>query len=171
MAFDLPHRIALGLLVFFTVTATSLADEFGTVVGVHDGDTVTIKKTDNTTVKIRLFGIDAPEMGQPFGNNAKQAMSGLVFGKQVGFSTNTTDRYGRVVSKLRLPDGRDAGAEMLRAGLAWHYVQYARKEKEYARLQADAKSAKLGLWKEPNPVPPWEWRRNEKSKRSPSPTR
>lgn len=121
-------RMGLTLLAFISLVAVSLAD-VGKVVGVHDGDTVTILLDSKETVKVRLFGIDAPEMGQAFGSNAKEALSGLTFGKRVGFSGEKKDRYGRTVSKVTTPEGKDAGFEMISQGMAWHYVSFAKKEK------------------------------------------
>jgi endonuclease YncB( thermonuclease family) len=151
----------LTLLAFLLGASIIFADS-GRVVGVHDGDTLTVLVDGRQAVKVRLWGIDAPETGQAFGNAAKQNLSGLAFGKQVEISLKTKDRYGRVVSKVGLPDGTDAGAEMIRAGMAWHYVAYAKNEAVYARLETEARKAKVGLWQEPNPVPPWNWRKAPK---------
>lgn len=135
------------------------------VVGVHDGDTLTLLTSENQRLKVRVWGIDAPELGQPWGDSAKRRASELLVNQTVIVSTREKDRYGRVVSKVTLSGPRDFGSEMIRAGLAWHYRAYARKADDYARMEREARSQRLGLWKDSAPVPPWDWRRNEKQKR------
>ena len=95
----------------------------GKVVAVQDGDTISVMR-DGRAERVRVHGIDAPEGGQDFGNRAKQFLSGLVFGKIVEIEVRDTDRYGRTVGRV-MGDGRDAGLDMVRAGLAWHYVRYS----------------------------------------------
>ncbi|ODU01990.1 MAG: hypothetical protein ABS79_00985 [Planctomycetes bacterium SCN 63-9] len=131
----------------------------GRVVGVSDGDTVTVLTGAKQQVRVRLWGIDAPESGQDFGQRAKQAASDLAFGRQVTVKVHTTDRYGRTVAEIILPDGRSLNRELVRSGWAWWYRQYAPADRELASLEAEAKAAKRGLWSGPNPVAPWEWRR------------
>jgi endonuclease YncB( thermonuclease family) len=151
------HIVALLLLAFaFPVHA---ADYPARVVGIADGDTIKVLTAANKQVKIRLHGIDAPEAGQPFGSRAKQAASSLAFGKAVTIRERDRDRYGRTVADVVLPDGRVMNHELVRQGMAWHFVRYAPRDHELARLQAEARKARVGLWSEPNPVPPWEWRR------------
>ena len=91
------------------------------VVGISDGDTITVLTADKTQHRIRLWGIDAPETGQDFGSRAKQAASGLAFGKTVKILPRDTDRYGRTVAEVILPDGRSMNREMVRQGMAWWY--------------------------------------------------
>ncbi len=135
------------------------------IVGVHDGDSITLLDSENRQHKIRLDGIDAPELGQPFGNAAKKHLAGLVFNRQVLADCPKTDLYKRKVC-LVLVDGVDAGGELIRAGLAWLFRSYAKelpadRRKHYADLEAQAKIERRGLWVEadPAPAPPWEWRR------------
>lgn len=128
------------------------------VVGVTDGDTITVLRGSQQT-KIRIWGIDSPEMGQPFGKTAKAAASKLLFGEWVTFEPGEKDRYGRTLSKVTMADGRDFGAVMIASGYAWHYVQYAPRETTYADLQELAKTKKRGLWVDEAAVAPWEWRR------------
>ena len=94
----------------------------GKVVGVHDGDTLTLR-TINETLRVRLSGIDTPELGQPFGNNAKQALSSMVFGKSVTISSTGKDRYGRSLGIVFLGNGNVS--KIIRKGMAWHYKQYS----------------------------------------------
>jgi endonuclease YncB( thermonuclease family) len=125
------------------------------VVGVSDGDTLTVLMSGRQ-VKIRLAEIDAPEKRQPFGQRAKQSLSDLVYGKQVMVKQEAKDRYGRVVGRV-YAGGLDVNAEQIRRGMAWVYLQYNR-DKSLLALEQEAKSAKRGLWSEPNAIPPWEYR-------------
>jgi micrococcal nuclease len=110
-------------------------------------------------VKIRLWGIDAPETGQDFGSRAKQTASNMAFGRTVKILPRDTDRHGRTVDEVILPDGRSLNQELVCEGMAWWYRHYAPHDAELARLEAEAKSAKRGLWSQPHPVPPREWRK------------
>jgi micrococcal nuclease len=127
----------------------------GKVVSVTDGDTIKLLQGEKL-YKIRLNGIDAPEMGQAYGRKSKEYLASLVFGKRVAVIVRDTDRYGRYVGDL-LIDGKSASAELVAAGLAWHYVYYSKDEK-LAALEKEARAKKLGLWADPNPIPPWEFR-------------
>lgn len=129
----------------------------GKVVSVKDGDTVEVIRAGKA-VRIRLAEVDAPEKRQPFGTQAKKFLSDLVFGRQVRVVVSDTDRYGRLVAHLILPDGRDAGREMLKAGFAWWYRQYS-KDASLGTLQDEARAARRGLWADPAPVEPWLFRR------------
>ena len=137
------------------------AEEFsGKVVGVSDGDTITVLQ-NRTPIKVRLHGIDCPEIGQDFGSRAKAFTSELVFGQVVKVVPRETDRYGRTVADVILVDGRILNHELVRAGLAWRYGKYAPDIGTLAELEAAARDAKRGLWSQPNPVPPWEWRKTK----------
>lgn len=134
----------------------------GKVVGIADGDTITVLDRDNRQHKIRLAGIDAPEIGQPFGQTAKKKLSDLVFEKMVTVVSSKTDRHGRLVAQVFL-FGVDVPLEMLNAGLAWHYKEYEREQpakdrKSYSEAESKAKAGNLNLWAEPKPMPPWEYR-------------
>jgi endonuclease YncB( thermonuclease family) len=142
------------------LSSVSQADLTGRVVGIADGDTFTLLTASNQQVKIRLAEIDAPESGQPYGNKSKQALSSLVFGKDVRVAVQTTDRYGRTVGRPYVGD-LDVCAEMVRMGAAWAYREYLR-EKRLLTLESEAKAEKRGLWglSEARNMPPWEWRRS-----------
>jgi micrococcal nuclease len=114
---------------------------------------------DGVSKRIRLWGIDAPEMNQAFGSRAKQFTGDLAFGKAVTLRVHDVDRYGRQVAKIILPDGRNLNREIVAAGLAWWYRQYAKHDTELERLEAQAKTAKRGLWADIDPMPPWEFRK------------
>ena len=145
--------IALLLLLPSISLAQSLT---GRVVGVADGDTVTILTPERQQVKIRLGQIDAPEKAQPFGQRSKQSLSDLIFGKEVRVQVETTDRYGRTVGRI-FQDNLDVNLEQVKRGMAWAYRQYLT-DKTFLEAEHTAKAAKIGLWSEPNPTPPWKYR-------------
>ena len=134
----------------------------GRVIKVTDGDTVTVLKVDNTKVRVRLAGIDAPEKKQPFGTKAKQALADMVHGKEVVIAQMGIDRYERVLGHVLASHGtQNANSEMLRLGLAWHYKKY-NKSSVPAELEDQARKQGLGLWagkSDQDQIPPWEWRR------------
>lgn len=141
------------------IASPVLASDFpARVVGVTDGDTITVLKPDKTQIKVRLQGVDAPESAQDFGSRAKQAASELAFGKDVTVREVDHDRYGRTVGEVILPDGRLLGHEMVGRGMAWWYRQYAPTDRELARLEGEARAARRGLWEQSSPIPPWDWR-------------
>lgn len=156
-------------------TSTNLAKSVtGTVVGVADGDTVTVLDADKTQHKIRMAGIDAPEKKQPFGQRSKASMSDLVFDKDVEVVASKRDRYGRLIGKVLVADPSwtartcpktlDAGLAQITTGMAWWYRHYAREQSaenagayEFAEQEARARHA--GLWRDADPTAPWDWRR------------
>jgi endonuclease YncB( thermonuclease family) len=153
------RRIPSILLAFLVATSALAADFSARVVGVSDGDTMTVLSADQTQTKIRLAGIDAPETGQDFGSRAKKAASELAFGKDVTIQPEGKDRYGRTIATVILPDGRSLNRELVREGLAWWYRQYAPNDAELATLESEAKAAKRGLWSQPGAIAPWDWRK------------
>lgn len=149
----------------------------GVVVGVSDGDTITVLDAGRQQHKIRLAGIDAPEKKQAFGSVAKQRLSDMVFGKQVRVDARKKDRYGRTVGRVWAPSTGcratvcpmtlDAGMALLTQGLAWHYKQYAKEQPaeergQYAFAEEEARAKRIGLWQDQSPVPPWEFRHQTK---------
>jgi len=130
------------------------------VVGIADGDTCTVLTADKQQVKIRLAGIDTPEKSQAFGTKAKQALSDKVFGQTIEVKEQTKDRYGRTVADLYL-GARWINLEMVAEGWAWHYKQYS-KDTQLAGAEQAARTAKLGLWADGSPTPPWDFRRGGK---------
>lgn len=130
---------------------------YGVVVGVTDGDTFTLLTPAKEQSKIRLAEIDTPERGQPFGKWAKEQLSALVFEKDVAVLVVDVDRYDRIVGRV-YSDGLDVNAELVRLGAAWVYDKYATDAGLYV-LQEEARAAERGLWSQPSPIPPWEWRR------------
>lgn len=145
------------------LAAPCAAQQFqGVVVGVTDGDTITVMR-GSMPIKVRLFGIDCPESGQPFGKRAKQLTSALVMGKWVTVQTHGVDAYGRTLGEVVLLYGPSLSQELVRAGLAWRY-RYC-KDPVLGNLETQARGARLGLWADPNPIPPWEWRKLKRARR------
>lgn len=134
------------------------------VVAIADGDTITARcPTDNAEhpyqqVKVRVSAIDAPERKQPFGQVSRQHLAALCFQQQATISPKTRDRYGRTVAEVEC-QGKNAGQEQVRAGLAWYYVRYGAGYGHLAGLEQDARAAGRGLWSEAGAVAPWEWRK------------
>jgi endonuclease YncB( thermonuclease family) len=146
------------------LATTAHADTLtGRVVGIADGDTLTLLDETNTQHKVRLSGIDSPEKKQPFGQHCKQSLSALAYGRTVAVEANKRDRYGRVIGKV-LVDGEDANLEQVRRGCAWHYKQYQNEQTLNDRLayntaEESARASGVGLWTDREPVPPWGWRK------------
>jgi len=141
-------------------TAATGQNFAGKCVGVSDGDTISVMH-DGRAEKIRLYGIDCPESAQPFGTKAKQFASAAVFGKNVKVYVTGTDRYKRTLGWVF--EGKQClNRDLVGAGLAWHYNQYAPKEAKLASLEVDARKAGRGLWSDCCAVAPWEWRRGKR---------
>ena len=129
----------------------------GRVVAIADGDTLTVLDRYDRQHRIRLFGIDAPEKAQPFGNQSKKSLSGKVFGATLRVDVVDVDRYGREVGRIYLGD-RFINLEQVREGYAWRYAEFDRHH-EFDRAEVEARRHRRGLWSAPQPTPPWEFRR------------
>ena len=143
--------------------ATGAVEWVGTVVGIADGDTLTLLDGSKTLHRIRIDAIDAPERSQPYGQRARQSLVDLANGRGARAECAKTDRYGRAVCRV-IVDGLDVGLEQVRRGLAWYYVKYAREQTadvrlHYAQAEIDARTARVGLWTAPQPIAPWDYRR------------
>jgi endonuclease YncB( thermonuclease family) len=141
----------------------------GKVINVHDGDTITVVDQDNKKTHIRLLGIDAPKLKQAYGVASQQNLSRLVLGKPVTIVWTKLDKYRRTVGTIML-NGRDVNIEQVKAGLAWHFKKYEDEQKPedrrtYAMAEQAARAARLGLWKDPNPTPPGDYRLGVKTAR------
>lgn len=133
------------------------------VIGIKDGDTLVILM-DGKEQTVRFTHVDCPEKKQPFGNKAKQFVSDRCFGTYVTLvydEKNKYDRYKRLLAEIILEDGRNLNKELVKNGLAWHFKRYSKSE-EYARLEIEARRQKTGIWSEPNPIAPWDWRKPKK---------
>ena len=160
-AIQATQRLASLLLVLFVLALahTAIAAEItGRVVGITDGDTLTVLDEARRQTRVRLAEIDAPESHQPYGSRAKQALSELVFGRDVRVVVVTIDRYGRTVGRI-YAGSLDVSAEMVRQGAAWVYRKYNH-DPSLLRLEQEAQQARRGLWGLPEAerMPPWEWR-------------
>jgi endonuclease YncB( thermonuclease family)/methylphosphotriester-DNA--protein-cysteine methyltransferase len=134
----------------------------GQVVNVHDGDTITVLDKDGKKFHIRLQGIDAPELKQARGAESQANLSRMVMGKQVTIVWTKVDKYRRTVGTIML-NGKDINIEQVKAGMAWHFKKYADEQDPqdrvtYAKAEVDARAARLGLWQDPNPTPPGDYR-------------
>lgn len=166
-------RLTFAFLVgaFVSISSQAFALD-GKVVRVIDGDTIAVLTSENREQKVRLASIDAPEKKQPFGTAAKQKLSELLCGQQIGrgscqgkrvhVTEDTIDRYGRIIGLVTTED-ININKEMVKAGLAWVYGQYLNdRDRAFLLWQAEAKRAHDGLWADPNPTPPWEFRKAKK---------
>ena len=150
------NRTLALLLPLLLSASPATADVRGKVVSIQDGDTLTVL-VDRRQVRVRLSDIDAPELKQPFGTRARQSLSEMCFGKVATLAMRGRDRYQRSLAQVTC-DGRDANAEQVRRGYAWTFVRYAPRDSPLFTLEREAKAAHRGLWADPAPVAPWEWR-------------
>ena len=155
-------KLILVLILFLSNFAYAKTIE-GLVVGVADGDTITVLDQQKNTYKIRLQGIDAPEKKQAFGEKSKQSLHDLVHSKQVRIEYDKEDKYGRIVGKVTVDDV-DVCLQQLVLGMAWHYKKYQSEQSVsdravYSDTELKSKSLKLGLWSDDTPMPPWEFRK------------
>jgi endonuclease YncB( thermonuclease family) len=132
------------------------------VISVTDGDTIKVYNKEQGQVKIRLFGIDSPEKRQPYGRAAKKYLASIITGARVEIEPVTIDSNGRTVA-IVWGSAANFNLKMVQAGYAWVYRRYCDKPfcDEWITIEAKARAGKSGLWKNPNPVPPWEWRRRK----------
>lgn len=132
------------------------------VIGIKDGDTVEVIDKQNNTVTLRLAEVDCPEKKQPFGTKAKQFTSDLVYLKTIKYIVTNKDRYGRYIAKIYFKN-KYLSAEIIKKGMGWQYKKYST-SKELAKFEQQARSKKIGLWIDPNPIYPSEWRKAKKSR-------
>jgi endonuclease YncB( thermonuclease family) len=160
-------RAFLIAVLFCSWLGTASAETLrGEVIGLSDGDTLTVLDNERHQHRVRLVGIDAPEKRQAFGERSRQHLSALVFRQEVVVDWKKRDRYGRILGLVRVRSV-DVGQAQLRAGLAWHYKAYAREQPAaqrslYSDEEVDARRARRGLWSEAEPTPPWEFRRSKR---------
>jgi endonuclease YncB( thermonuclease family) len=160
----LPVLLCALLLLALPVAAQEPGQTItGEVVAVKDGDTIDVLH-GGRAVAVRLHGIDAPEMGQPFGRAAKQAASRYAFGRVARVRITDVDRYGRAVGRVTVAGG-SLNQMLVRDGLAWWYRRYAPRDGRLESLERAARNANQGLWSRPTPTPPWDWRAQQRSRR------
>jgi len=153
-------RVVCLVLILLT-PSLAVADFTGPVVSALDGDTIEVLHNTHPE-RVRLSGIDCPEKGQAFGTRAKQAASALVFGKNVILQTHGQDKYGRTLGDVFLLDGTNVNHTLVKDGWCWWYRKYAPGNTVLEELEKEAREAKKGLWVDPRPVPPWEWRKRSR---------
>jgi endonuclease YncB( thermonuclease family) len=152
------------LFVFLLPGADQAWGWEGVAVKVLDGDSIQVER-GGRTVEIRLYGIDTPEHRQAYSNRARQFTREQLYRRTVTVAEKDVDRYGRTVALVTC-QGRLVNRELVRAGLAWHYPRYCRSQplcNELAELEEKARRERLGLWADPEPVAPWEWKRRQRS--------
>lgn len=163
----------IAFVLLFTMVATPVAakeltyETRGRIVQVTDGDTVTLLDNNNTKIKIRLAGIDAPESKMAYGPAASAHLATLVLGREVVAVVQKQDRYGRTIATV-LRNSTDVNLAMIEAGMAWHYKKYAREQPvaealAYAKAEVAARAGGLGLWQDGVATPPWEWRQTRRA--------
>ena len=149
------------LLILLLAVSIQTFALYGRVVGVHDGDSFTLLDDNNVQYKIRLHGIDCPELNQPFGKAAKQFVSELIFGQYVNVETSKKDRYGRTIGIVTLANNTILNEVILKNGYAWHYLEYDTNPL-WTQMEFNSKTARIGLWADNNPTAPWIWRKMKK---------
>ncbi len=144
------------------------------VVSVTDGDTITCLTDQKEQIKVRLYQIDAPESGQNYGQKAKQALSDMIFNRNVQINTVGKDKYKRTLGVVTFLEAGscnmppptsggtcllpyDANLKMVKQGYAW-YDPFNTNNPQYQQAEQEAREAGRGLWADKDPIPPWEWR-------------
>lgn len=164
-------KYALSILLFFLLGKQEcflfqeklIFDKEVTVIRILDGDTFVGVTTKGEHLKMRIHAIDAPEKGQPFSQKAKQQLYDYIYQKKIYVRTINIDRYKRFIVKVFTKDGKDVGLQMISSGLAWHYVKYDNST-VYAIAEKKSRKHRLGIWQDSNPIAPWQWRKNKKSR-------
>lgn len=131
----------------------------GTIVHVSDGDTVTLLLKGNKKIKIRLYGIDAPEIGQKYGEEAKVYLQKYLLNKKVSVVDCGIDKYNRVLGIIYI-GSLNINEELLTDGLAWQY--HFNKDDVYKKLMQNAKKKKINIWSDPRAIDPYHWRKKNK---------
>lgn len=149
-------------IVLLCFSGNILAQKFQVkVVKISDGDTFTAINRDNLQLKFRIWGIDAPEKKQAFGTKSKEHLSSLIFGKTITVDVQKQDGWGRYIAYVFTPDNKDVGTEMIKAGMAWQFIEYDQSEK-YRAAELQARKSKKGLWSDSHRIAPWEFRQKKK---------
>ncbi len=155
---------ALLFIILFLLSLSADSQTLtGKVVGITDGDTINLLTQDSILIKVRLANIDCPEKKQPFFQRAKEFTSQAIFGKTVCIDVLKKDRYRRSIANVFYNDSLNLSSQLLKNGLAWHYLKYS-KDTELQKMEDKARKNKIGLWQDPQAIPPWEWRDYKKKK-------
>lgn len=142
--------------------ATALQSPTGRVIKIVDGDTYDIL-INGKQLRIRMDGIDAPERGQPYSKISKEYLGRLCDGETIRLEIKSKDRFGRTVAKSWVSGNRELGAEMIRAGMAWHFKKYS-DDLRLGKLEQQARRERVGLWADPKPIAPWDYRKMKRAK-------
>jgi len=151
-------RSAVALWMALLLSTAACAQQRLRITKVHDGDTLTGVDSVHMTHKLRLLGVDCPEYPQPYGEEAAKMVQKLCLHDTVQVFASKRDRYGRELCTIRLKDGTELNGHLLSHGLAWWFSRYAPKNKEYKALEEVARSKRVGLWSQPDPMAPWIYR-------------
>ncbi len=154
------NRYWVFIISFLLITTCVFGQLKGRIIGVSDGDSVSLLDENNQVFKIRLHGIDAPEKKQDYGSVSKNFIGDMIYDKYVWVKTNGVDRYGRTIGIIYLNEkmeGQSINEKSLENGMSWHYKKYD-KNVVWAALEVKARESKLGLWNMPNPIAPWSFR-------------
>jgi|TARA_B110000914_G_C15459814_1_gene445257 endonuclease YncB( thermonuclease family) len=161
------------IIILFSISTYTYGDFNAQVVRIVDGDTIQVIDSNGIKFKIRLLGIDTPELKQRFGYESSLSLKKIIDGKSVIIISKTEKnkpytlgRYKRIIGKIIL-NGKDINLEMVQKGMAWHYKKYIKSQnvedrQSYNNAEQDARLNKIGLWSDVNPVAPWEWRKLNK---------
>ncbi|PUE35595.1 thermonuclease family protein [Limnohabitans sp. Hippo4] len=158
MAFYSLQRIVVIALLLSIHLLTYAEVLIGKVVGVSDGDTITVLDATKTEHKVRLMGIDAPEKSQDFGNQSKRALSNYIYQQEIAIEYKKLDKYKRKVGKV-IFEGKDVCLQMIELGMAWHYKEYEKEQSKidsdlYSQAELKARIERRGLWQTSNPIAP-----------------
>lgn len=156
------NQIILCLFVLLFKQSAFSETLLGKVIGISDGDTITLIDSNHSQHKVRLIGIDAPEKYQAFGQASKKSLSDLVYNQNVLVSWQKRDRYQRVLGKVLLKD-QDVCLEQVKRGMAWHYRKYESEQNSedrvlYSQAEKNARSQRIGLWADDSPIEPSQFR-------------
>ena len=158
------------IIILFSISTYTYGDFNAQVVRIVDGDTIQVIDSNGIKFKIRLLGVDTPELKQRFGYESSLSLKKIIDGKSVIIISKpeknkpyTLGRYKRIIGKIIL-NGKDINLEMVQKGMAWHYKKYIKSQnvedrQSYNNAEQDARLNKIGLWSDVNPVAPWEWRK------------
>ncbi|RYE21487.1 MAG: nuclease [Sphingobacteriales bacterium] len=157
-------RVLLIISLFIIAGCNPVPKDVYKVVKIKDGDTIELLSSDFQNITVRLAGVDCPEKSQAFGQAAKQFTALLCFGKDVKMVVDSRDRYGRTVATILFDDNKNLNYELVKNGYAWEYKTYS-KDPELGRLEQYARTNRLGLWQDANPVEPWNFRKHKTNKK------
>jgi micrococcal nuclease len=151
----------LYLLPVSLMTTGQKPDLTGKAISIMDGDTFKLLTTDNQQVKIRLNGIDAPEKGQDYSKNSKDFLAKRLQAAPIRVVAKGKDKYGRIIGDVYTGNGQLVNLELVKAGLAWHFLKYSH-DPQLAAAELEARQHKTGLWQQPEPIAPWDYRKRKR---------